>query len=287
MRASVLFVLFGALFLCAGEARAGAWLYPEGRGQLILSTTFADARNAYDATGRLVQTPPYRKFETRAYLEHGATDWLTLTAEGSAMRFRGAPPPIDRSEDLNILIEEAKAGAPLIIPRPPRRGVTYEGLGLGSVGARVRLFDYGDYAFSFEGSLRAASSEARRFLDMRDATQIDARLLMGRAFNLFGLPGFVDTQLAYRTRGQNGDEIRLDLTAGVRPFERLMIMAQSFSAIAPRGGPPTLMAAQKLQFSAVVEVAPALSIQIGAVAAPRGANSPAERGLIGAVWWRY
>jgi protein XagA len=34
-------------------------------------------------------------------------------------------------------------------------------------------------------------------------------------------------------------------------------------------------------------VTPAISAQVGAVAALSGVNSPAERGLIGAIWWRY
>lgn len=282
MRASCFLVVI-FLWICAAfPARAGAWLYPEGKGQLILTTTFANAQNAYDASGRLVRTPSYKKFEERAYLEHGVTDWLTFVAEGSAMSFRGAPSPTDH---LDLLVAEAKAGLPLSIKAPP--GTKYEGLGLGAAGARLRLFDYGDYIFSFEGGIRAASAEARRFLDMRDATQIDARLLMGRSFTLFGMSGFVDTQLGFRTRGQNGDEVRMDLTAGVRPLDGLMLMAQSFSAVAPRGGVATLVAAQKFQLSAVYDLTPSISVQLGGVTALSGVNSPAERGIISALWWRY
>jgi len=282
MRALVLAFFILVLSCPAHPVRAGAWLYPEGKGQIILTTTFANARNAYDASGRLVRTPSYRKFESRAYLEHGVTDWLTFVGEGGAMSFRGAPAPGDR---LNLLIEEAKAGLPLTMQTPP--GVKFEGLGLGAVGGRVRLFDYGAYVFSFESSLRAASSEARRFLDMRDATQVDARFLVGRPFELFGMTGFVDTQLGYRTRGQNGDEIRMDMTAGIRPLDRLTLMAQSFSAVAPRGGMASLVAAQKFQLSAVYELTPSIALQLGGVAALSGVNSPAERGIVSALWWRY
>ncbi|WP_442753387.1 hypothetical protein ACNHKD_10250 [Methylocystis sp. JAN1] len=282
MRASC-FLLCVHFSVCAvSAARAGAWLYPEGKGQLILTTTFANAQNAYDAGGRLVKTPSYRKFETRAYLEHGVTDWLTFVAEGGAMSFRGAPAPADH---LEMLIAEAKAGLPFSIRPPP--GTKYEGLGLGAVGARLRLFEHGDYVFSFEAGARTASAEARRFLDMRDATQIDARLLMGRSFSLFGMSGFVDTQLGFRTRGQNGDEARMDLAAGLRPLDRLLLMAQSFSAIAPRAGAATLVAAQKFQLSAVYDLTPAISLQVGGVTALSGVNSPAEHGIVAALWWRY
>jgi hypothetical protein len=277
-------VLFCVLFFfCAlFPARAGAWLFPEGEGQAIVTTTFADARNAFDANGRLVKTPSYRKFETRAYVEHGLTDWLNVVAEGSFMSFRGAPAP---TAHLDLLIAEAKAGAPLSAQGPA--GARYEGLGVGAFGARLRLFAYGDYVFSVESSLRAASSDARRFLDMRDAAQIDARFLMGRGFSLWGMTGFVDTQIGYRSRGQNGDELRADFTLGLRPMERLMAMAQSFSALAPRGGVASFVAAQKFQLSLVYDVAPAIALQFGGVAAPGGVNSPAERGAFTAVWWRY
>lgn len=284
MRACGFLCVICYLLSCAG-ARAGAWLYPEGKGQLILTSSFADARNAYDASGRLVRTPSYRKFEARAYLEHGLTEWLTFVGEGSAMRFEGAPSAAPLA-DLDLLIAQAKAGLP-ITPAPKPGGAQYQGLGLGAAGLRMKLFEYGPYIFSAEASLRGASAQARRFLDMRDPTQVDARLLMGRSFSLFGFPGFLDAQLGYRSRGQNGDEIRFDLTAGVRPVASLMLLAQSFSAVAPRGGAVSRIAAQKFQLSAVYDLTPALSLQLGGVASPGGINAPAERGVISAVWWRY
>lgn len=283
MRASALFFIFIYL-LSPATARAGAWLYPEGHGQLILTTAFADARGAFDASGRLAQTPSYRKFEDRFYLEHGMTDWLTFVAEGSAMSFHGGGESA-RLTQLEALIAQAKGGLPLILPA--EKGIKFQGLGLGAAGARLQLYADADYVVSAETSLRAASSAARCFLDMRGPTQFDARLLMGRSVSLFGFTGFLDAQIGYRTRGQNGDEIRFDLTAGLRPLDRLMLMAQSFSALAPRGGLSTFMAAQKFQLSAVYEATPAISLQIGAVTALNGVNAPAEHGLIGGVWWRY
>ena len=157
---------------------------PPGAGQAIVTTTFADARKAYDANGRLIQTPSYRKFETRVYVEHGLFDWLTIVAEGGYMNFRGAAAPYDH---LNLLVEEAKAGLPLSLQGPP--GARYEGLGLGALGARTLLFTWGDYIVSLQAGVRAASPAARRFLDMRDPVQADLRLLVGRPFELFGFPG--------------------------------------------------------------------------------------------------
>lgn len=282
MPPAVFLMAFCIAVATSGTARAGAFLYPQGRGQIIVTTTFADARKAYDARGRLIETPSYRKFETRAYLEHGLTDWLTLVGEGGYMNFHGASAPLD---PLNLLVDEAKAGLPFLLP--PRAGLRYQGLGLGAFGARIRLFVYGDYFVSLEGSLRAASPAARRFLDMRDALQPDARLLVGRPFEFFGMPGFLDAQIGYRARGQNGGEIRADVSGGIRPLPSVLLLAQSFSAMAPRGGVAGVMAAQKFQLSAIFDATASLSLQLGALAALGGVNSPAERGLISALWWRY
>ncbi|MBM3552737.1 MAG: hypothetical protein FJX45_13455 [Alphaproteobacteria bacterium] len=282
MRASAVLIVSCVTAAAARPACAGAWLLPPGEGQAILTTTFADARKAYDANGRLIETPSYRKFETRVYVEYGVLDWLTVVAEGGYMNFSGAAGTYDR---LNLLIDEAKAGLPLSLQSPP--GASYEGLGLGALGARTLLFTWGDYIVSAQAGVRAASPAARRFLDMRDAVQGDLRLLVGRPFELFGLAGFIDAQLGYRSRGQNGDEIRADFTLGLRPLPPILLLAQSYSGFAPRGGPAGVVAAQKFQLSAVYDVSASLSLQIGAIAAIGGVNSPAERGLISALWWRY
>lgn len=268
--------------MAAMPARAGAWLYPEGAGQVIVTTTFADARNAYDASGRLIRTPSYRKFETRAYIEHGVADGVTFVGEAGYMDFRGAA---NSSDYLQTLLAEAKAGLPLTPQQPA--GPHYAGFGIGAAGARVRILEYGPYVLSLETSLRAASAPARRFLDMRDAVQVDARVLVGRATEIFGMQGFIDAQFGYRSRGQNGDEARADLTYGLRPLPQVLLLAQSFTALTPRGGRAGLVASQKFQLSGVYDLTPAVSVQVGAVAALSGVNSPAERGLISAVWWRY
>jgi hypothetical protein len=275
----------GVLTSMSSPAPGGAFLFPEGQGQVILTTTFADASKAYDASGRLISTPSYRKFEAKAYVEYGATDWLTLVGEASGMDFRGASS--SRPDYLNLLIAQAKARAPLSLTAPEGPHYHYMGLGLGAIGARVRLFELGNYVISLEASLRAASPSARRFLDMKDQWQADARLQIGRPIEIFGVPGFLDGQIGYRSRGQAGDEIRADVTCGLRPFDRWLLLAQSFSAITPGAPAALFVASQKFQLSAVFDVTRNLSLQLGGVAALSGANSPAERGLVSAVWYRF
>ncbi len=259
-----LFALIAAL--SASPARAGALLLPEGQGQLIVTTTFADARNAYDSSGRLIKTPSYRKFEVAGYVEYGAADWLTVVGQGGAMDFHGSN------------------ATPSVLPSPTP---DYRGLGIGSIGARTRLGEWGGFYFSLEASVRGASHAAETYLDMRDAVQFDARLQMFHALDFWGLPGFLDAQLGYRTRGQNGDEARGDLTLGVRPRPDVMVMAQSFTAISPWPGAANHVAAQKFQLSGVYDLNKTFSLQLGLVLAPFGVNSPAERGVTSAVWARF
>ena len=273
-------IAFGCL--AAPVARAGAWLWPENHGLAILTTTFADARKAYDKSGRLIATPPYRRFETQLYLEHGVTDGLTFVGEATAMDFNGAE---DRTVDLARSIAQAKVGLPIDGAITP--GPHYRGLGLGSAGLRLGVATLGDYVVSVQASVRSASSQARRFLDMRQPVTADARLLVGRSFALWGMSGFLDGQIGYRSGGQNGPETRIDLTAGLRPAANVLLLTQSFSAIAPRGGVAPVMAAQRFQLSAVYDVTPSLSLQLGGVIAMLGVNSPAERGVFSALWWRY
>ncbi len=276
-----------ALWLLLGlskSAVAGAFLWPEGRGQIIVTTTFASARKAYDARGRLIDTPRYDKFEARAYVEYGLAPWLTVVGEGGAMDFRGAP-RTNGLDALSLLIAEAKARAPLVVPKPV--GVHYRGLGLGMVGLRVKLLELSDYVVSAEASLRAASAASRIFLDMKDFSQIDARLQLGKPVSLLGVPGFVDAQIGYRSRGQNGDEARVDLTFGVRPVAWLMVLAQSFSAFAPGANAGSRIAAQKFQLSAVYDINETFSVQLGVYKGLLGVNSPAEIGILTALWARF
>ncbi len=276
------FIWFCVSIIASSDARGGAFLWPEGQGQAILTTTFSNASKAYDSHGRLIETPSYRKFETQSYVEYGALDWLTLVGELTYMNFHGASSQL---EHLSLLIDEAKAGAPLSLQGPS--GPRYAGLGVGSLGARLRLLEFESYIVSLEASLRVATPSARRFLDMRDEFQADVRLQLGRPIDLFGIPGFCDAQLGYRMRGQSGDEVRADFTYGLRPWTSLLLLAQSFTAASPGAARVNFMYSQKFQVSAVYDVMKNVSVQIGALAALQGINSSAERGVMSAVWYRF
>lgn len=264
---------------------AGAFLQPPDEGLVIVTTSFAEASKAYDGRGKLVPAPSYDKFETRVYVEYGVFEKLTLIAETSHMRFRGASSS-RQLDDLQILIEEARAGAPLLLPTGAS-GPRYAGIGSGWLGARLGLVEWGSVVVSLQASLATASPSARRFLDMARGFQQDARLQFGWPIEVLGMPGFADAQIGYRSFGQRGGEIRADVTFGLRPFDGVLLLAQSFAMAAPGNLGSTFMASQKFQLSAIYDVTPKISVQLGGLAAVRGVNDAAERGVVSALWYRF
>ncbi|CAN2532982.1 hypothetical+protein [Methylocapsa aurea] len=266
--------------------RAGAFLQRPGEGIVILTTSFGEAHKAYDSRGKLVAAPSYDKFETQAYVEYGLIDALTFVAESSYMRFRGSNGS-RQLEQLQFLTAEALAGAPLYLPAGVGGGARYEGLGAGWLGGRLRLLEWGATVVSVQASLRAATPTAQTYLDMKRRLQEDARIQLGWPIELFGFTGFSEAQLGFRSAGQSGDELRAEMTFGLRPIQGVLLLAQSFIAFSPWSGAAPFMSSQKAQLSAVCDVTREVAVQIGVRASLRGVNDSAERGLLGALWYRF
>ncbi len=265
---------------------AGAFLQPPGEGVAILTTNVAEAHGAYDSRGQLVAAPAYDKLETQLYVEYGLIEQMTLVAETNYLRFRGSGAN-KQSEQLAVLTEQARAGAPLYLPPGVGEGARYAGPGAQSLGARLRLVQLGPAILSTQASLRASVGEGRKFLDMAEHFQFDGRLQIGWPIEFLGMPGFAEGQVGYRTAGQNSDEIRAEVTTGVRPSREMLLLAQGFFYVAPFASSAAFTVSQRLQLSAVYDLTREVAVQLGARAALRGVNDSAERGLIGALWYRF
>src|SRR3954451_23627826 len=150
MRLACLRILgFGAILIATAAAQAGPWLEPPGQGQVILGGSFSDSLRAFDLRGRLAPVTPYKKFELTAYVEYGAMEQVTLIAAPSVLDFRAKPP-----------------------------GQSYAGMGVVEAGARLKLYDYDEWVFSAQATLReATNARSRVFLDTGHGMQADARLL--------------------------------------------------------------------------------------------------------------
>ena len=123
---------------------------------------------------------------------------------------------------------------------------------------------------------------------MRRAGSIDVRAMAGRNCVVAGMEGFIEAQGGYRFYAQNQPgEWRLDLTGGLRPLPRLLVMLQSFTSISNGTSQYGHVSWTKLQPSLVYEIAPQWSAQIGGFLTVAGVNAGREFGPTAAVWYRF
>lgn len=249
---------FGAGFEAAWGS---AWLMPPGDGQLITYSAFSESTRAFDANGKLIPVPDYRKFELGTYLEYGVTDWLTVVAA----------PAYDRVST-------------------PTPGQSYNGLGESEIAGRVRLYRSDTTVVSFEAGFRTPgpSFESQGPFEVRRAASFDLRGLLGHNFVVAGIEGFIDIEAGYRfyTRNQPG-EFRLDLTGGLRPLPRLLVLMQSFTSLSYGTSQFPHVSWTKLQPSLVYDIAAQWSLQLGAFLTVAGINAGREIGPIVGVWYRF
>ncbi len=260
------FVSAGILAALAwvSPARAGAWLLPAGEGQAILSLSRSEADSGFGRGGRDPLVPDLEKTEVELLLEYGLDDETTLVFKPQ--------------------MQDVTLGAPL----DARRG----GPGYQELGLRRLVWRDEDAVVSVQGLMRLPG--ARDEDDPASAGNTDAdldmRVLAGRGFAVGGMSAFVDAQLAYRARfGDPPGEIRADLTLGLRPRERLLVLLQSFNVVSDGSAAGIFEDGRyhKLQVSAVWEFADDWSVQLGAVATVAGEDALKERGVVAALWHRF
>lgn len=241
-------------------ARAGAFLEKPGEGIVIATGSFTDAVRAYDSLGRLVPVAPWRKFELSTYADYGVTDWLTMVASPSLFVFRQDPPGRNR-----------------------------EATGIAEVGARARIYEWGDSILSAQVTVRAplAGASARPFVDTTRFVQIDARAAWGHGFELWGFRGFTDLQVGFRSIGYYGNELRVEGTLGIWAFDPLLLLFQTFTAATPGRIGQSLYLSEKVQASAVYWITPSVGVQVGGTFGLRGVNSDAGRGGFSALWVKF
>lgn len=254
-----------ALVLAASlEARAGAWLLPEGEGQAILTLRSVDAREGFGPSGADEVVPDLSKTEAELLLEYGLRDHTTL---------------VFRPQLTSVSI-----GEPVFAER--------QGVGYTELGVRRRLWQGERSVFSVQGMARIPGTEEAENPAAAGHTELetDLRLLGGRGFEIAGRDAFLEAQAAYRARlGDPPGEARLDLTFGVRAHERLLLLVQSFN-VASDGSAQGVFSDgryHKLKLSGVWEVAEGWSVQLGWVATVAGEEALKERGVVAALWRRF
>lgn len=249
-------------------AQAGAFLAPPGQGEIISAASFSDSTLAFDADGKLVPIPAYRKFELGTYIEYGLTDRITLVAQPSADVVRQEPAQ----------------------PTPPAAAGT-------NLGARVGLVSFDSTVLSLQGLVHipfAASSMQVGLFDQDRAPAADLRLLLGHGFAIGSTTGFIDVEASHTWQGDGlPEEWHADATFGVRPQPQLLIMLASYMTVAGHAGAAcaywscTYWSWLKLQPSIVYDLSRRWSVEAGFFATVAGQNAGRELGPMAALWYRF
>ena len=250
-------------------AAASAWNEPQGEGLFIAEYTFTGGSRYFNGTGRLSPAAAYAKHEGFGYLEYGVTDWLMAVIKPDAV----------------ATSIETPAG-------PSTPAARYDGLGSSEVGAQLHLLAYGPALLAAQATFRlpATTAQTNPALVGNTSRDIDARILAGISFTVAGLPAFLDAQAAYRFRSSGApDEWHADLTLGLRPLPKLLLLLQSTTTVPTSSGTPWFPASlyTKLGAALVYDLTPRWSIELGLFQTLAGIDALRERGILTAVWYRF
>lgn len=252
-----MFFLFG---LAGGEACAGSFLQGEGTWQAIAATRTSQSRLAYDREGYTIAAPRYRKVETSLYLEFGVTRDFTLILSPSVR---------------DVRTDDAPARAA-------------HGIGALEGGGRWRLFDVGREVVSFQALVRAPMRSDPGFA-AENRPRAEMRIGVGSPRSVLAGDSFTDVSLAWIKRQEAlPDEVRLDVTFGMRRGPDRMILFQYFNSLFPGPAPPGLAPRQhKFEASTVTSLGRGWSVQMGSFFSTGGLLTRRESGSTFAIWRRF
>ena len=257
-------VLWLAALVVPGPCLAGAFLQPEGHGQIILDKLSAKAKASASASPEAVPLSSWAKREWAAAFEFGATDWATITARGSwdALAWRSC----------------------ICAPVESARGV-----GAGALGTRLALWQVPNWTASFEIERSWAGTGARQWTGAPDSVaSTGLRLQSGYNFAWFEKTGFVEAAVGTRFLASPfAAEQQIDLTFGVRPVPKVLLLAQEFVRWAPPGGPLPARFSSKMQFSTVYFRNSRYAVHVGIYDTIRARGIAPERGIVTGIWYRF
>jgi protein XagA len=263
-RAGLRFIIATGLMTHATMAFAGAWTLDEGKGDVIVTSTAMQASSFFSTGYALQPIPHYDKDEAQALIEYGVTNWFTAMFAPSLQHVDIAPP----------------------------FGGERSGLGYTDIGGRARIWSDASWFVSGQVTLRVPGTydhtnpAAIGYTD----PEVDIRGLVGYSFKAATLPAFVDVEVAQRFRiGGPQDEFRTDITFGIRPTDKWLLLAQSFNVTSEGAGTWGYgsFGYYKLQLSAVYALTSALSLQLGGYSTYWGRNALQENGLVVGAWYSF
>jgi len=263
-------LIFVSILICTAMPKishAGAWSLPEGKGQIISTTTYDQADRFFDREGKLRSPATFSKIDTTLFIEHGLSERFTLVGATAY-------------QDVDYIGRNGRE--------------QFSGFGESQIGLRYQAYRTDKSVGSVQLSyIVATNGENIPDADLGNgADSFEIRGLLGRSFNIIDKPAFADIQGAWRHRsGNNPDEWRGDITIGVRPSPKILIMGQVFYV---HNGSRDMVIDRilsneslKLQGSLVYDWKPNRSVQIGAFQTIAGRNVVQEKAVFIGVWQRY
>ena len=254
----------GALAFIVGAptvALGGAWTLPQGTGQLI--------ETLYGWTGfgsPWGGNPPANqsRFDAQTYVQYGLTDSLTVFGETAFEHYSIGQPTPD----------------------------TYNGLDYSGLGLRQKLWSTGEWIFSGEATafIPGAHDSKAPAEEGNTGWAGEARLNAGRNFALWGVPGFLDAEVAYRLRTEGPpDEWHGDLTVGFKFTPKIMLMLQDYTTVSMNTNNPTFPAwrSSVAEASVVYALNDKWSIQVGVFSTVWTVKTNSQHGAVVAVWWNF
>jgi hypothetical protein len=248
-----------------GDAQAGAWTMPKGRGQAITTLTFYRSQGGFDDQGQPVPAARFQRTEAASYLEYGITKGLTVGAEPR--------------------YELVASGV------GPLRNET-RGPGDLDLFARQHILKYGPWLASVQALVKLPLySRARQPLPGNGFREYEFRVALGRPMRLLWPGAFIDSEIAYR-RGTGGlaDQIRTDITVGVRPAPRFLVLLKGYRtrSLGIGGGTPgASYDLDKAEVSGVLRVTRTMSLELGAERDFAGERVGLGTAVHAAVWLRF
>ena len=255
------------LCLCwCGRAHAGAWNQAAGQGQIISTSSWSHAGQIFDDDFEAVPLRGFTKTETRLYIEHGLTDWLTIVGNGAF-------------QSLNFRDEDSR--------------FDFDGLDDTELGLQFKVFAKEGLATSIRVSYIVDSRLDNQAVDvLRGGDQYELRGLIGQSRETLIGDLFYDAQIAARTEQFSGlDGVQGALTLGIKPTDRWLIMTQNFLNFSNddvRDGFDIPKQTQLVsQLSIARQYRPGRYIQLGAGRTILGQNIVKERSVFIGLWTEY
>ncbi len=257
-------VVFPLLLLpTAAFASPGAWLQPEGQGQLIVNTLAYRSSERFNENASRQNASRYTKVEVNPYAEYGLTDNITIGGSTFLQH-------VDTSSGSNY------------------------GVGETELFARTPVWTEEDYIVSIQPmvklpGIRADDSPA---LGSRHP-DVGISLISGTNFLLFDVPMFAESDTGVRYRfGEPKNQYRANVSVGAHVHPDVMVLAQSFATWRSVKGAFASFTQStaddydlvKTQLSTVYQYSPDLAFQAGIFADVYGKNTGAGQGALIAVW---